>query len=372
MNKAIIISPDKISPLFEMHMHSLMNLFLDDSVGNKLRNMGIGWTVCKETYHLRNVLPSSPSIAFVLSGEKQLHHEGCVEYCPRGGLTLFPAGVPVCMSNISFAKNEKKKISTDSSNNEKNDSEDLGYVALCVSFTQETMNTVSHLLASNAQVMEKECVNALSDNMDSSHLLFPISNTSSVTEKLEKKSIKSEETAGFDVYNSDDFLLTILGCLDLMCNHLSSNANRLTSNLFASKILENVLFLIASHQSGLVMLDGAAGIDILPLRLRELFRKQLSYHWKLADVALNMHMTERTVRRHLEKSGYGIRELLRSERLHAGLLMLQQTNNSVESIAWECGYSSASRFSRRFSELFGVLPHQMRKARGNWGDNLSV
>lgn len=353
MNKAIIIPPNKISPLFEMHIDSLVDLFLQDPVGNKLRSSGIGWIVCKETYRLHNVLPSSPSIAFVMSGEKQLHYDGRMECCPRGGMVLFPAGVPICVSNVSFAQNGKNS-----------GNKNLGYLALCASFTQEAINTVSHLLVNNALSAQKW-------HLPTSPTVLT-SATASVVSEPELDTTFSDLPPSSDGFCPDKFLLTILESLNLMCNFLSSRENGLATNIFATRMLENLLLLIASYDFGSIMLNGVTGLDVLPLRLREIVRKQLAYPWKLAELALDLHMTERTLRRHLEKSGNGLRELLRSERLHAGLVMLQQTHDSVESIAFECGYSSASRFSRRFQELFGVLPHQMRKARGDWGVTLSV
>ena len=361
MNRTTIIPPKKISSLSEMHMHSLAHLFLQDPVGNKLRDLGIGWTVCKETYHLHNVLPSSPSIAFVISGEKQLHYDGEIERCPRGGLTLFPAGVPVYMSNVNLTQNDtprnKENLIKENSSAIASNNEHLGYVALCASFSQEIINTVTHLLASETSAAQK------SKPLISASAESPLSEFGS--EKSHAFKAHSSE------FGSDDFLLAILENLYLICNSLSSNETGST-NILATRMLENILLLIASHDFGASMLHGVTGLDVLPLRLREIVRKRLSYPWKLAEVASDLHMTERTLRRHLEKSGQGLRELLRSERLHAGLVMLQQTNHSVEAIAYDCGYSSASRFSRRFQELFGVLPTEMRKARGDWGVTLSV
>ncbi len=357
LNKPIIIPPQKMSPLFETHIRSLASFFLEDSVGENLRSLGMGWTVCKETYYLHNLLPASANIAFVVSGEKHIHHDTHIERCPRGGLTLFPAGVPVCMSNVSLIENNGKEKS-DKEDNQNH--ENLGYVALCVSFPQEVISTVSHLFHNN------NTLNLLSTSSPSASS----SSTSSACES--SPTISSHQECSLQEFSSDDFLLAVLESLALMCHSLSKNTHGSSTQVFATRMLENLLLLIASQSFGTIMLHGVMGVDSLSLRLRELFRKELSYPWKMSDVASHLHMTERTLRRHLEKSGNGLRELLRSERLHAGLVLLQQTSESVESIALDCGYSSASRFSRRFQDLFGVLPREMRKARGDWGGTLSV
>lgn len=64
-------------------------------------------------------------------------------------------------------------------------------------------------------------------------------------------------------------------------------------------------------------------------------------------------------------TSYG-RELirLRLERARRLLLASPESNNSIEDIAWQCGFSDTSHFRRRFRAQFGVSPSAMRAGSG--------
>ena len=98
-------------------------------------------------------------------------------------------------------------------------------------------------------------------------------------------------------------------------------------------------------------------------RLRKLVEHDPCRKWTTALLAGELCMSERTLRRHMEKSGTTSAELVRLSRLHVGLSLLQSRGLRVGEVARECGYSSQSRFAERFRERFGLNPADVLAAR---------
>lgn len=133
------------------------------------------------------------------------------------------------------------------------------------------------------------------------------------------------------------------------------------------KILpENDPTLSHMQQEQLVYLLWKHGVPVFstfnPLvrRIRSLVEEEPARSWSSAQLADLLCMTERTLRRHLEKSGTSVAELVRLSRLHWGLGLLQGRSLSVGEVAARCGYTSQSRFAQRFREQFGVLPSKVQ------------
>lgn len=135
---------------------------------------------------------------------------------------------------------------------------------------------------------------------------------------------------------------------------------------FMKNLGEEDAILSRMQQEQLVYLLWKQGIPVFcslnPLvrRIRSLVETDPSHPWSAALLANNMCMTERTLRRHLEKSGTSVAELVRLSRLHWGLGLLQGRKLSVGEVAALCGYTSQSRFAQRFREQFGVLPSKVQ------------
>lgn len=63
--------------------------------------------------------------------------------------------------------------------------------------------------------------------------------------------------------------------------------------------------------------------------------------------------------------GYNVKEYIRLRRLTLACVDIQQTQDSVMTIAVKYLYNSADSFSRAFKKQFGVLPSQMRSSSAN-------
>jgi AraC-like DNA-binding protein len=77
-----------------------------------------------------------------------------------------------------------------------------------------------------------------------------------------------------------------------------------------------------------------------------------------ADVARQIGMSERTLRRKLEERGHGFRELLDQCRLGLGEQLLSDTALSLTEIALSLGFSETSAFSRAFRRRRGESPRK--------------
>ncbi len=99
-------------------------------------------------------------------------------------------------------------------------------------------------------------------------------------------------------------------------------------------------------------------------RLQKLLSRDLSYDWQLSDVCPQLAVSESTLRRKLDEEQTSFREQLSTLRLSQGLNLLQTTGLTILQVAEACGYRSASRFSERFRERFGVTPSELRNQRG--------
>lgn len=104
---------------------------------------------------------------------------------------------------------------------------------------------------------------------------------------------------------------------------------------------------------------GNAGGELVAA-VRQLLRARLHEGPRLADVAAELHLTERTLRRQLVAAGTGFKALhdaVRSERarelLHEGALPIAQVGARV-------GFRDAREFRRAFRRWTGTTPSRMR------------
>ena len=74
-------------------------------------------------------------------------------------------------------------------------------------------------------------------------------------------------------------------------------------------------------------------------------------------------MSESTLRRKLSAEGTSLQEIKDRVRLGHGLHLVQTTFEPIGLIAEKCGYSSQSRFTDKFKQLFDITPTELRKTR---------
>lgn len=137
------------------------------------------------------------------------------------------------------------------------------------------------------------------------------------------------------------------------------DALRLGDPVLAEMEQEQVLYLLWKEG-----MDVFSFQDEMIGRIRRLVEAEPCRKWTTESLAEELCMSERTLRRHLEKYGTTSTELVRMSRLHVGLSLLQRRGMRVGEVARECGYESQSRFAERFRERFGLNPADVLSARG--------
>lgn len=78
------------------------------------------------------------------------------------------------------------------------------------------------------------------------------------------------------------------------------------------------------------------------------------------EMAQRLNISERTLSRHLRDEGCSWRELLSEFRIQRARRLLDQTTDSLDEIADNAGYASASALTNAFQRKFGVSPARFR------------
>ncbi|HVK98814.1 MAG TPA: AraC family transcriptional regulator [Dongiaceae bacterium] len=82
---------------------------------------------------------------------------------------------------------------------------------------------------------------------------------------------------------------------------------------------------------------------------------------KLDQVAAQLHVSPRTLKRRLLEANTSFQVLLDQVRLEQARLLLSETRKSVDAIAATLGYSDTSNFNRAFRRWLGVTPAAYRR-----------
>lgn len=80
----------------------------------------------------------------------------------------------------------------------------------------------------------------------------------------------------------------------------------------------------------------------------------------LADTANALGVSQRSLRRQLEKTGTSFRKLVRERRERRARKQLSQSDTPIQAIAFELGFDTASNFSRSFKQWTGLTPSAFR------------
>jgi AraC-like DNA-binding protein len=94
-------------------------------------------------------------------------------------------------------------------------------------------------------------------------------------------------------------------------------------------------------------------------RVRDVILEDPCYPWKAGEVARRLAMSEPTLRRHLAVEGERFTDLLVDARMTQALVLLQTSDQTVETVAAAVGYASPSRFAVRFRARFGLAPSEI-------------
>ena len=100
----------------------------------------------------------------------------------------------------------------------------------------------------------------------------------------------------------------------------------------------------------------------LECQLRDIIASDLERRWRINDVATQIGCSEATLRRRLADCHTSYSEIMMTVRLEHGLAMLQSSEQSITTIAYQCGFASPSHFSQCFKHRFNIAPSQIRSA----------
>ena len=101
--------------------------------------------------------------------------------------------------------------------------------------------------------------------------------------------------------------------------------------------------------------------DLFTTKVTHLLQQQPDKNWSQADLCEQLAISEATLRRRLLAENTSFRDLLERVRMGVGLDLLQTTRLPISLVAERCGYLSASRFSERFKQRFLLTPSQLRR-----------
>ncbi|WP_409421224.1 helix-turn-helix transcriptional regulator [Pseudaeromonas sp. ZJS20] len=102
----------------------------------------------------------------------------------------------------------------------------------------------------------------------------------------------------------------------------------------------------------------------LSQRIQLLLQADLARPWQANELAQRLGLSESSMRRALRQEGsQGFANLLTEQRLSAAMDRVMRDQSPLTQIALECGFVSASHFSQKFRQRFGVSPSQLRHSR---------
>ncbi|WP_250656382.1 AraC family transcriptional regulator [Alkalimarinus coralli] len=102
-------------------------------------------------------------------------------------------------------------------------------------------------------------------------------------------------------------------------------------------------------------------IDSIVAKVRRCLQSDPDSIPTMDEVSERLHMTSRTLRRQLQSFGTSFQDLLSDIRKSRAVQLLQNTDKSVDDIAFELGYSDPSNFGRAFKKWTGKSPSCIRK-----------
>jgi len=96
--------------------------------------------------------------------------------------------------------------------------------------------------------------------------------------------------------------------------------------------------------------------------VERLLRQNLAEMPTLADIARQLCLSERTLRRRLTDQGVSFQSLLDGQRRNRALELLGNSKLSIEQVAFAVGFSDPHNFRRAFRRWTGSAPSEMRAA----------
>lgn len=100
-------------------------------------------------------------------------------------------------------------------------------------------------------------------------------------------------------------------------------------------------------------------VPSLATQLRDLVAGQPQRSWQSRDVEEQLGLSGATLRRRLAGEGTSLREVIAEARLAHAMELLYTTGLPLKTVAARIGYRSASSFSKRFQQRYGLDPTQI-------------
>ncbi len=100
------------------------------------------------------------------------------------------------------------------------------------------------------------------------------------------------------------------------------------------------------------------------LMVKELLEKSNMGFPKLDEMAMNLDMSGRTLKRHLHRSGTTYRSLVGEAQLDKAKLLLVDSNMAIGDIATQCGFRSGTGLRDAFKRQYEISPKDYRKNLG--------
>lgn len=94
--------------------------------------------------------------------------------------------------------------------------------------------------------------------------------------------------------------------------------------------------------------------------VERLLRQRLADNPRLVDIAAELHLTERTLRRQLQAASTSFSELHDRVRSESARAMLADSRMSIAHVGAAVGFKDAREFRRAFKRWTGVAPREMR------------
>ncbi|MEM7269043.1 MAG: AraC family transcriptional regulator [Pseudomonadota bacterium] len=94
--------------------------------------------------------------------------------------------------------------------------------------------------------------------------------------------------------------------------------------------------------------------------LADLLREDLSRKWSVAQAALALGKSARSLQRELGEAGMTYSQVVASVRAAAAMRMLQSSKRSLGEIGFLCGYADQAHFTRSFRNEMAATPSDIR------------
>ncbi|GAA6197885.1 hypothetical protein NBRC116598_33300 [Pseudophaeobacter arcticus] len=104
---------------------------------------------------------------------------------------------------------------------------------------------------------------------------------------------------------------------------------------------------------------------LLPLRLKDLLRKDAARSWRLSDAARLLAKSSRSLQRELAANETSFSSVLRNVRLKTAHEMLLNSQVSLAEIGYCCGYADQAHFQRDFRRVMNMTPAHYRHLASN-------